>query len=96
MIFFDKAPKLTTTPPVVEATNTDKNVNVDDHVETQTSNPLVASTVDDFIPDDNDYETFLVDDNHIYSRGTVEIQKSSSSNTKISVTGTTTDEFVHS
>ncbi|CAF4172804.1 unnamed protein product, partial [Rotaria magnacalcarata] len=27
------------------------------------SNPLVASTVDDFIPDDNDYETFLVDDN---------------------------------
>ncbi|CAF1439061.1 unnamed protein product [Adineta ricciae] len=27
------------------------------------SNPLVASTVDDFVPDDNDYETFLVDDN---------------------------------
>jgi len=24
---------------------------------------LVASTVDDFVPDDNDYETFLVDDN---------------------------------
>ncbi|CAF0725265.1 unnamed protein product [Rotaria sordida] len=35
----------------------------DDYTETQLSNPLVTSTVDDFIPDDNDYETFLVDDN---------------------------------
>ncbi len=35
----------------------------DDHNESRLSNPLVASTVDDFVPDDNDYETFLVDDN---------------------------------
>ncbi|CAF2028845.1 unnamed protein product [Rotaria magnacalcarata] len=35
----------------------------DDFTEAHLSNPLVASTVDDFIPDDNDYETFLVDDN---------------------------------
>ncbi|CAF4974676.1 unnamed protein product, partial [Rotaria socialis] len=35
----------------------------DDYTEAHLSNPLVASTVDDFIPDDNDYETFLVDDN---------------------------------
>ena len=27
------------------------------------ANPLVASTVDDFVPDDNDYETFLVEEN---------------------------------
>jgi len=35
----------------------------DDYPESRLSNPLVASTVDDFVPDDNDYETFLVDDN---------------------------------
>jgi hypothetical protein len=35
----------------------------DDYNESRRSNPLVASTVDDFVPDDNDYETFLVDDN---------------------------------
>ncbi|UJR37871.1 hypothetical protein I4U23_030561 [Adineta vaga] len=35
----------------------------DDYPEPHLSNPLVASTVDDFVPDDNDYETFLVDDN---------------------------------
>jgi hypothetical protein len=35
----------------------------DDYPEPRRANPLVASTVDDFVPDDNDYETFLVDDN---------------------------------
>ncbi|CAF2972063.1 unnamed protein product [Rotaria sp. Silwood2] len=41
----------------------DKHRSSDDYTETHLSNPLVTSTVDDFIPDDNDYETFLVDDN---------------------------------
>lgn len=36
---------------------------MNDYHEPIISNPLVASTVDDFVPDDNDYETFLVDDN---------------------------------
>lgn len=35
----------------------------DEYREPRLSNPLVASTVDDFVPDDNDYETFLVDEN---------------------------------
>lgn len=41
----------------------EKTRSLDDYTDTQLSNPLVKSTVDDFIPDDNDYETFLVDDN---------------------------------
>ncbi|CAF0992808.1 unnamed protein product [Rotaria sp. Silwood1] len=41
----------------------DKHRLSDDYTETHSANPLVRSTVDDFIPDDNDYETFLVDDN---------------------------------
>jgi len=40
-----------------------KHSTVDDYPEPRRANPLVASTVDDFVPDDNDYETFLVDDN---------------------------------
>ena len=35
----------------------------DDYREPHMANPLVASTVDDFVPDDNDYETFLVEEN---------------------------------
>ncbi|CAF3489781.1 unnamed protein product [Adineta steineri] len=41
----------------------EKRLPSDDYTEARLSNPLVASTVDDFVPDDNDYETFLVDDN---------------------------------
>jgi hypothetical protein len=41
----------------------DKYPPTDDYMEARLANPLVASTVDDFVPDDNDYETFLVDDN---------------------------------
>ncbi len=40
-----------------------KHSSSNDYTELRISNPLVASTVDDFVPDDNDYETFLVDDN---------------------------------
>lgn len=35
---------------------------MDEYREPRMANPLVASTVDDFVPDDNDYETFLVEE----------------------------------
>ena len=52
-------------PARYEADNAvvDKQPSSDDYLEKRLFNPLVASTVDDFVPDDNDYETFLVDDN---------------------------------
>jgi hypothetical protein len=62
---------------------------INEHTEVQTSNPLVASTVDDFVPDDNDYENFLVDDNQSPSATVFLDPMMKSSNTKLS---TTTDE----
>jgi len=59
----------------------------DDYPESRLSNPLVASTVDDFVPDDNDYETFLVDDNTSPQQQQVSIDPfAKSTATKLSVT----------
>ena len=41
-----------------------KHSSADDYREPRMANPLVASTVDDFVPDDNDYETFLVEESN--------------------------------
>lgn len=41
-----------------------KHSSTNDYHEPRMANPLVASTVDDFVPDDNDYETFLVEESH--------------------------------
>lgn len=59
----------------------------DDYTESRTSNPLVASTVDDFVPDDNDYETFLVDDNTTPTQQHLSVDPfSKSTSTKLSLT----------
>ena len=62
----------------------------DDYPEPIRANPLVASTVDDFVPDDNDYETFLVDDNAPPQQHISIDPFSKSATSKLSVT----DEFV--
>lgn len=67
-----------------------KHSSVDDYREPRMANPLVASTVDDFVPDDNDYENFLVDENNS-SEQHLSIDPFAKANVmKLS----TTDEFV--
>ena len=75
----------------INDTATDKHPSSDEHLEKTLFNPLVASTVDDFVPDDNDYETFLVDDNlsHPQNLPIDPFVKST-----VAKPVTTTDEFV--
>ena len=68
----------------------DKHRSSDDYTESLISNPLVASTVDDFIPDDTDYETFLIEDNTTSQQHLSIDPFNKSSTTKLSIT----DELV--
>jgi hypothetical protein len=71
----------------------EKYPSADEYADPRLSNPLVASTVDDFVPDDNDYETFLVDDAHFQSQSISMDPTIKSSHSKLS---TNTDESVSS
>jgi hypothetical protein len=62
ILLFLVVPK-STTHDEIDDNIVHKHPSSDDYPESRFANPLVASTVDDFVPDDNDYETFLVDDN---------------------------------
>jgi len=62
ILLFLVVPK-STTHDEIDDNIVHKHPSSDDYIEPRLVNPLVGSTVDDFVPEDNDYETFLVDDN---------------------------------
>lgn len=92
-VYFNFSFSTVVTKPTIEIRPSnnvvEKNIS-DDYTDTQRSNPLVASTVDDFIPEDNDYETFLVDDYTPPQQQNIAIGTLTKSSTKLS----TTDEYV--
>ena len=89
LLVVPKAPVYQPEPEIIP----EKYPSAEEYSDSRLSNPLVASTVDDFVPDDNDYETFLVDDTHSQSQSISMDPTFKSSHTKLS---TTTDESVSS